>query len=65
MSAHRLNKSVRGDHYVLIGPYDQALISKLRELVPATHREWRPVAKCWRIREPHDQTVRDLIGEQS
>ncbi len=62
MSAHKLNPSRSGEYYVLVGPYDEALVAKLRELVPPTHREWRPVAKCWRIREPYDQTVRDLIG---
>ena len=50
---------------MLIGPYDETLVSRLREMVPATHSEWRPIAKCWRIHEPYDQTVRDLITEVS
>ncbi len=61
MSTHKLNKAASGGHYVLIGPYDAELVAFLKSNVPASHREWRGVAKCWRIHEPYDQVVRDRI----
>lgn len=61
---HRLTPSKSGDHHVLLGPYDEGLVAELKRKVPASHREWRPVAKCWRIRDPFDQTVRDMLAER-
>ncbi len=62
---HKLNRAASGTHYVLIGPYSERFTKKLREAVPSTHREWRPVGRCWRIREPFDQAVRDLIESEA
>ncbi len=59
---HRLSKSQKGDWWTLVGPYDPVLVSRLTTEVPPSHREWRPVAKCWRILPPYDAVVRRLIG---
>lgn len=62
MTAHKLNKSASGEHFVLVGPYNATLVAQLKAEVPASHREWRPVAKCWRILPPYDGAVRRMIG---
>ena len=61
MSAHRLSPSAKGDWLVLLGPYNQALIDMLKDVVPPHARQWRPVAKCWRIRPEHRETVQRII----
>lgn len=61
---HRLNPSRNGQYFVLVGPYDAELTAKLKERVPPSHRQWRPVAKVWRIYEPYDQAVLDLLEER-
>lgn len=59
--SHRLSKSAKGDWYTLVGPYDADLVARIRSEVPATHREWRPVAKCWRIWPPYHEAVQSAI----
>lgn len=58
---HRLNKSAKGDWYVLVGPYDADLVEDLKREVPASGREWMPVAKCWRIAPDYCDVVQGLI----
>jgi hypothetical protein len=60
---HKLSPSASGEHFVLVGPYDADFVALLKDAVPATHREWRPTARVWRILPPFDQSVRDLIGQ--
>lgn len=63
MEAHmKLSKSTQGDWLVLLGPYDPGVIRELKQAVPQSDREWRPVAKCWRIRPEHEQAVREIVG---
>ena len=61
--SHCLNKAANGPHFVLVGPYDDALKDALKDAVPAHGREWRPVAKVWRIAPEYAATVRRLIGQ--
>jgi hypothetical protein len=63
VSSHRLNPSKAGDWYVLIGRYDAEFVARLKEVVPHQHREWREVAKLWRVRPEYVEPVRELIGE--
>ncbi len=63
MISHRLSPTPKGDWLVLIGPYDANLVERLKEAVPSSGREWRPVAKCWRIRKEYGDAVQELIGD--
>lgn len=58
---HRLNKSAKGEWYVLVGPYDPALVEDLKREVPARSREWLPVARAWRIAPEYADVVQGLI----
>lgn len=58
----KLSKSKNGDHYVLVGRYDEKLHRQILDRIPKTHRQYRPTARLWRIWAPYDQTVRDLIA---
>ena len=53
----------RGDHFVVLGKYDEEFVERFKAEVPADKREWRPGAKCWRVWPPYDQTARDIIAE--
>lgn len=61
--AHKLSPSANGEHFVLVGPYDADFVGRLKDAVPATHREWRPTARVWRILPPFDQAVRNILGQ--
>ena len=61
--SHRLNKTRRGD-YLLLGPYDERLVSWLKDHVPASGRQWMPVLKAWRIRAEYAAEVAAHIGQE-
>jgi hypothetical protein len=58
---HRLSKAAKGEWFVLVGPYDSALVDALKHAVPASGREWRQVAKVWRIAPEYAGIVQALI----
>lgn len=63
---HKLSETRHGD-YLLVGPYDEALIEKIRAM-PHASRTWDVGAKAWRIPERAKKDVEALItahyGEQ-
>lgn len=61
----KLNKSHKGPWVVLIGPYDEDFVAELKDIVPPDDREWRSVARAWRIDERWESAVRDLIDRWS
>ena len=58
---HRLNKTKRGD-YLLIGPYDEELLCKIRTL-PTPIRTWEPDVKAWRISPSGAAEVRRIVED--
>lgn len=63
MARHRLNKAKNGDWYVLIGPYDPALVDELRRRIPSNGKEWRPATKLWRIAPEWVEETRAILAE--
>lgn len=61
---HRLNKSRKGDYWILVGPYDADLVEWLKSTIPAGDRQWDGPLKAWRIQgEDSANAVRDRIGD--
>lgn len=54
------SKKNPGD-WVLIGPYDPAFVAALKAAVPASGRQWDPVAKAWKIREGSEDATRTVV----
>jgi hypothetical protein len=65
MSKHKLNKSKGGDWYVLVGPYDAALVDELKRRIPSSGREWRPTSKLWRIAPEWKDEAESVIADCS
>ena len=47
--------------FLLIGPYDAAFIADLKHSVPPPYREWRPVAKAWKIADAYRRAAQEVI----
>lgn len=60
---HKVNPSRDGKAVIVIGPYDEDFVTVLKAKVPAHAREWKPVAKCWRIDAHYENAAREAIEE--
>ena len=64
MSAkHKVSKSRDGKAVIVIGPYDEGLVAALKSRIPSRARQWRPVAKCWRVDVAYEEQVRSLVED--
>lgn len=57
---HKLSETRSGD-YLLVGPYDEMLLEKVRAL-PHASRTWDVKAKAWRITEQAKADVQALVN---
>lgn len=51
--------------FLLLGPYDADFISDLKQEVPAPYREWRPVAKAWKIADAYKKVAQEVINRHT
>lgn len=51
--------------FLLIGPYDEAFIEDLKREIPAPYREWKPVAKAWKIADAYKDQAQTVIDRHS
>lgn len=57
---HKISPSAKGG-YLLIGPYDPAVVAEIRKL-PVRARRWDPALKAWRIADGfHDAAQEALL----
>lgn len=61
----KINKSHKGPWLLLIGPYGEGFVAELKDLIPPQDREWRDIAKAWRIAEHWEPQIRELINQWS
>lgn len=50
---------------MLLGPYDESFKNDLKDLIPASDREWLPVAKAWKFRDTYRAEVESLVERHS
>ena len=59
---HRLSKSRKGKYYLLIGPYDEEVVARVKDLPPRT-RSWDPKLRAWRIDDTHEPEMQAALDE--
>lgn len=60
---HKINPSRDGKAVIVLGPYDEGFVETLKRKVPPHAREWKPVARCWRIAAEYEGPAREAIEE--
>lgn len=64
MKQHKLNKSVKGAYYLLIGPYHEPLLEAIRGM-PTHARMWDGTLKAWKIADSFHEQALAIIDEHS
>lgn len=60
----KINSSHRDPEWlVVIGPFDQGFIDRIKDAIDPRDREWLGVAKAWKVRATERSKVEAIISD--
>jgi hypothetical protein len=65
MPTWKLNPTKDPVFFLLIGPYNEAFVADLKREIPPPYREWKPVAKAWKIADAYKRQAQAVIDRHT
>lgn len=60
---HKINPSRDGEHFIVIGKFNQRLVDEIKDRIPPSGREWNPTAKFWKVKKKWHATLVQIVDD--